>query len=148
MDLYRERLWPTPWLFITTLLILPGVILVFAPINMSAGIILAIALYAAVALFFIFATKSVRVVDGEFRAGRARIPLEFIGTPEAFTREQAALQRGQQLDARAWILLRGGIDAVVKVPILDSNDPTPYWLVSTRHPKRLVSVLTQTSDVH
>ena len=141
MDIYRERLWPTPWLFISSLLLIPAVIIVFAPIKMIVGIVMAIAMYVAFVLFLVLSTKTIRIVDGYFHAGRASIPLEFLGTPEAFTREDAIEQRGQRLDARAWILIKGGIGPVVKLPILDVNDPTPYWLISTRHPKRLVDTL-------
>ena len=38
MDLYRERLWATPWLFISTLLVIPAIMLVFAPINLTVGV--------------------------------------------------------------------------------------------------------------
>ena len=31
--------------------------------------------------------------------------------------------------------------ACVRVPLTDPADPTPYWLVSTRHPARLVAAL-------
>lgn len=141
MDIYREWLWPTPWLFISSLLLIPAVIIVFAPINMSVGIVMAIAMYLAFVLFLVFSTKTVRITDGRFHAGRANIPLEFVGTPEAFTKDEATIQRGQKLDARAWILLKGGIGPVVKLPILDVDDPTPYWLISTRHPAKLLEAL-------
>ncbi|MGA9746160.1 MAG: DUF3093 family protein, partial [Nocardioides sp.] len=29
----------------------------------------------------------------------------------------------------------------VQVPVDDPGDPAPYWLVSTRHPQRLVAAL-------
>ena len=50
-------------------------------------------------------------------------------------------QRGAQLDARAWPLIRGWVSPVVRVTVTDPQDPTPYWLVSTRHPEKLVEAL-------
>jgi len=41
MTIYREKLWPAPWLFISTALVIPASLLVFLPINQLAGIIVA-----------------------------------------------------------------------------------------------------------
>ena len=37
--------------------------------------------------------------------------------------------------------IRGWIDPVVRSEITDPSDRTPYWLTSTRHPERIVEVL-------
>ncbi|WP_158864540.1 DUF3093 domain-containing protein [Leifsonia sp. AG29] len=141
MDLYRERLWATPWLFISTLLVIPAVILVFAPINLAVGIVLGIAFYVAFVVFLLATAPTIRVTKEELVAGRASIPLRFVGEPRAFRGDAAVLERGQRLDARAWLLIRGWVKPVVKIPVLDADDPTPYWLLSTRNPDRLVRVL-------
>jgi hypothetical protein len=141
MDLYRERLWATPWLFISTLLVIPAVMLVFAPINLTIGIVLAIAIYAAWAIFLVATAPTIRVTKDELIAGSARIPLGLTGEPTAYRGEDAVLERGRRLDARAWLLIRGWIKPVVKVPVLDADDPAPYWLLSTRNPDQLVRVL-------
>ncbi len=143
MDLYRERLWATPWLFVSTILVIPAVILVFAPINLPFGIVLAIVFYVAIVVALLVSAPTIRVTEEELIAGRARIPLALTGEPEAFRGDQAVLERGQRLDARAWLLIRGWIKPVVKVPIRDQDDPTPYWLLSTRNPDQLVRVLDQ-----
>jgi hypothetical protein len=141
MDLYRERLWAAPWLFISTALVIPASILVFAPISMAAGIVVAIVLYLAIVAMLIASSPTLRVTKTHLIAGRASIPLEMIGQPQAFRDEQATLERGQRLDARAWLLIRGWVKPVVKVPVLDVDDPAPYWLLSTRNPDQLVRVL-------
>jgi hypothetical protein len=141
MDLYRERLWATPWLFLATLLVVPAVILVFAPIDLAVGIVLSIAFYLAITVALLVSAPTIRVTEKELIAGRARIALAFVGAPEAFAGEQAALERGRRLDARAWLLLRGWVKPVIKVPVLDEDDPAPYWLLSTRNPDQLARVL-------
>lgn len=141
MDLYRERLWATPWLFISTLLIIPAVMLVFAPINFTVGVVLAIVFYVAIVVALIVSAPTLRVTKDELIAGRAHIPLSLTATPSAYTGDAATLERGQRLDARAWLLIRGWIKPVVKVPVADLDDPTPYWLLSTRNPDQLVRVL-------
>jgi hypothetical protein len=70
------------------------------------------------------------------------MPLDAIGSVRGFTGAEAQLERGQRLDARAWLLIRGWISPVVTVTVVDDSDPTPYWLVSTRQPDALVAALT------
>lgn len=143
MDLYRERLWAAPWLFISTALVIPASILVFAPISMVAGIVVAIVLYLGIVGMLIASSATIRVTKTELIAGRASIPLEFTGEAQGFDGDDATLERGRHLDARAWLLIRGWVKPVVKVPVLDASDPAPYWLVSTRNPDRLVRVLNE-----
>jgi len=143
MDLYRERLWAAPWLYISTALVIPASILVMAPINLPVGIVLAIVLYLAIVVSLIVSAPTIRVTEEELIAGHARIALPFVGSPLAFTGDEATLERGRRLDARAWLLIRGWIKPVVKIPVLDVEDPAPYWLLSTRNPDRLVRVLDQ-----
>ncbi|MDQ1588609.1 MAG: hypothetical protein QOJ77_1774 [Microbacteriaceae bacterium] len=141
MDLYRERLWAAPWLFISTALVIPASLIVFAPINWIAGVITAIVLYAGCVGMLIASSPTIRVTESTLLAGRAQIPLTLVGEPTGYEADDAILQRGQRLDARAWLLIRGWVKPVVKVPVLDADDPTPYWLLSTRSPDRLVRAL-------
>ncbi len=138
---YRERLWPAPWLFFATALVIPASLLVSFPIDLRFGIVAAIVLYAACIAGLLYGSPRVEVIDGELIAGRARIPLTLIGEPSGYRGDEARAERGPRLDARAWLLIRGWVDPVVKVPIDDPDDPTPYWLVSTRRPDDLVAAL-------
>jgi hypothetical protein len=140
--LYRERLWPARWILVATLLVIPASALVFAPLSWTLGIVTGVVLYAGCVGLYLLAGVPVEVTHDEFRAGRARIPRTFVAGATAFTGANATAQRGTELDARAWLLLRGGVPGVVRVEIDDPKDPTPYWLVSTRNPDRLVSELT------
>ena len=141
MTRYRERLWPAPWLLIASALVIPASMLVLAPISMIAGIVTAILLYGGCVALFLVGAPTIEVGDGMLRAGRARVSLDLLGEPRVFTGEEATLERGQRLDARAWLLIRGSIDAVVTVPLNDPADPTPYWLISTRRPRELAAAI-------
>jgi len=141
MTQYRERLWPTPWVFLATALVIPAALIVFLPINPSVGVAVAIGLYAAIVILLVVTTPAIEVADGELRAGRARLPLEVVGSAAGYRGAEATEQRGVGLDARAWLLLRGWVDPVVRIELRDDDDPTPYWLVSTRRPERLAAAL-------
>lgn len=141
MPSYRERLWPAPWLFVATALVIPASILVFAPIDLMVGAIVAVVLYSGCVLSLLALSPTIEVAEGELRAGRAHIPLELVGEPSAHTGRQAFAERGPGLDARAYLVIRGWVKDVVRVPIEDPEDPTPYWLLSSRRPNDIVAAI-------
>lgn len=143
VTIYRERLWPAPWLFISTALVIPASLLVFLPINQTVGIIVAIVLYLGCVALLLLGSPAVTVTDTEFTAGKARLPIALVGTVAGFSGTDARAQRGPQLDARAWLLIRGWVDPVVTVEVVDADDPTPYWVVSTRHPEAIIDAVAQ-----
>ncbi|WP_030485770.1 DUF3093 domain-containing protein [Nocardioides aequoreus] len=83
----------------------------------------------------------VRVADGELRAGPASIPVALLGEPEALDPEATRRVHGVEADARAYLLTRPYLKRAVRVPVLDPQDPTPYWLLSTRRPQRLAAAI-------
>jgi hypothetical protein len=143
MTIYRERLLPGPWVFIMWGLVIPASLLVFLPINMTLGVIVAIILYAACVLLLIAGSPRIEVTDHNFIAGRARLPLPNVGKATGYRGAEATAERGPRLDARAWLVIRGWISPVVKIVVEDESDPAPYWLVSTRRPAELISALAE-----
>lgn len=93
-------------------------------------------------LFAKIGTSRIEVRDGVLYVGRARIGLEHLGPVEALDKEGARRVHGVDADARAFLHTRPYISRAVKITIADPADPTPYWLVSTRHPGRLAAALT------
>ncbi|MGR0317936.1 DUF3093 domain-containing protein [Agromyces sp. ZXT2-3] len=138
---YRERLWPTPWIYLSSLLLVPASILVLAPVSLPAGIATGVILYVAVAGSLTLTSPVIEVADGRLRAGRAEVPLELTGEAIPAEGEAARTERGTGLDARAFLVIRGWIKDVVRVPITDAADPAPYWLVSTRHPHEMAAAI-------
>lgn len=141
MTVFREKVHAAPWVFVSTALVIPASFIVFVPINAWVGAGVALVLYGLIVLTLIAAAPVIEVTESEFAAGRARIDRGFVGEATAFRAEQATLERGQRLDARAWLVIRGWVDPVVRVSITDPADATPYWLVSTRRPDELVAAL-------
>lgn len=139
--IYREKLWPTPWVFLGTALVIPASLLVFLPINETAGIVSAAVLYSGCVILLVLASPVLVITSTELVAGRARIPIELIGPMTSFAGAAATAARGPDLDARAFLVIRGWIDPVVRIDLTDPDDPTPYWLLSTRHPDRIESAL-------
>lgn len=141
MSSYRERLWPAAWMYIVILLIVPATLLVFTPISIVAGIITAIVLVIGSVVLLLAAAPVIEIDADSLIAGRARIPLELVGEAAVFRGVEARHERGPGLDARAHLVLRGWVDPVLRVAILDPDDPAPYWLLSTRRPEELAAAI-------
>lgn len=139
--LFTERLLPSA----ATWLLVPGAGLAAVLLTWPLGAVLsaaaALGAVAAALAGLLAASPRVEVVGGQLRAGRAHVPVTLLGPAVAARGEQARQERGPRLDARAHLLVRGWVDPVVRVPLRDPDDPTPYWLVSTRAPEALVDAL-------
>jgi hypothetical protein len=141
MTYYRERLWPSPWIYTVIALVVPASVLVFMPINPVVGVITGFALYAGCAGLLTVTAPVLLVTEHQLVAGRASLPLSMVGDATGFDGADATLERGQRLHARAWLVIRGWIRPVAKIEVADETDPTPYWLVSTRNPAALISAI-------
>ena len=135
---FQERLAPAWWMVLALFLAVPTTLLIFLPVNPLLGVLVGLALWLLL-VGLLWWSAPIVSLDGEvFRAGRARIERRYIAGMEALDGEEARAQKGTQLDARAFLVIRPWVHPVVKVTLNDPADPTPYWLVSTRDPERIV----------
>jgi hypothetical protein len=101
----------------------------------------AVLLLLMAGLFLAYGSPQVEVADGWLRAGRARIPGEYLGAAEPLDAAQTRHLAGPGADARAHLLLRPDLKRAVRVTIRDDRDPSPYWLVSSRDPEHLAAAI-------
>ncbi len=139
--MFRERILPSPWNFAVTLLFIPGGMLALTPISQLAGIIGGLVLWGGAMTFLLVTSPVVEVTADTFTAGRGRIERRYLGKATAFSGQDALDQTRTKLDARAFLVIRGWVKDVVKVELNDPNDPTPYWLVSSRKAPELAAAL-------
>lgn len=140
---YDERLGvPLRWWALATMFLASVLIafLVATPPWVALASV-AVLLGLLVAVFVGYGAARVTVSDGVLRAGRARISVRHIGAVQPLDAESARLLAGRDADARAYLLIRPYLRRAVRVDIEDPRDPTPYWLVATRHPDRLSACL-------
>jgi DUF3093 family protein len=109
----------------------------------AAAVVTGVAVVLVVAGFLRYGAAPVTVDDEALTAGRARIPLTYLGAAEPLTGEDARAARGRDCDPRAYLLLRPYVSGAVRVRLTDPDDPAPYWLVATRHPEQLAKALRQ-----
>lgn len=140
---YAERLTvPLRWWVQGTMLVATLWLAVVVAMPVYASAVVALLAGALVAgCFLTYGAARVQVGDGELRAGRAHIPTSYVGSVTPLDAEQTRRLAGVDADARAYLLLRPYLKRAVRVEIADPSDPTPYWLVSTRHPAKLAAAL-------
>jgi Protein of unknown function (DUF3093) len=88
-----------------------------------------------------YGSARLTVTAGEFHAGRAHIDLAHLGPAEVLDAEETRLAMGPGADARAFLVMRPYLKRAVRVRVEDPADPTPYWLVGSRHPDALAAAL-------
>lgn len=139
---WSERLWPGPWgwALLVAFTLMLGVVLV--PVDAVLAVVVALVALAGGLTAAVLLTPTVSVRDGELRAGRAHIPVAVLGEVTVLEADGMRAELGPRLDARAHVCLRGWVRSGVRVELADPDDPTPYWLVSSRHPDGLARALT------
>lgn len=141
MTVYRERLSPNAGLLIAGLLFIPAVLLALTPISLALAVPASITVYAAFVLF-LFATSPVVVVtETSLQAGRASIERKYLGNAQVIDESLTRDLLTTKADARAHLVIRSWIRRSVQVTLTDSNDSTPYWLITSRDPEALVRAL-------
>ncbi|MGO1522236.1 MAG: DUF3093 domain-containing protein [Nesterenkonia sp.] len=138
---HREKLWPAWWLWAVAVGIGASISIAFFPVGAVYG---AIALVIGIALCLtalVATTPLLEVTDEQLRVGRARIPHQDLGRAVAHRSDAAREQLGPGFDARSYQCIRGWIDPVLTVEVSDPQDPTPYWLFSTRRPEAVLAAL-------
>lgn len=139
---YRERLWPSPWqLLLPIVFLVPAVGLVLTPINAAIAAPTAVAVAALVIAIMLLASPLVELSDGVLRAGRASIPVQQLGRTRLVGEADLRRTIGVDLDARAFLMIRGSVKQALKIENIDPRDPAPYWIVSSRRPADLDAAL-------
>lgn len=77
----------------------------------------------------------------ELHVGRAHIPGDLISRAAAVPASAKSSAMGRQLDPAAFVQHRPWVKTMALIVLDDPEDPTPYWLVSTRRPAELVAAL-------
>ncbi|MCW2685554.1 MAG: hypothetical protein JWR37_444, partial [Mycobacterium sp.] len=99
----------------------------------------------AVAVLLWLGKTEVRVAtsadQAELWVGQAHLPADVIARSAEVPRTAKSAALGRQLDPAAYVVHRAWVGPMVLLVLDDPDDPTPYWLVSCRHPDRMLSAL-------
>jgi hypothetical protein len=139
---FREIIRPPLWLIAFIYFMLFSLVLaIWAAFDNRTAIGAAILAVVTGALA-LFKIKGEINCDGqELRVGRAHIGYQFCGEVTVLSRAEFLRARTREVDPAAHLALFFWISEGVKIEITDPRDPTPYWLISTRHGKDIKQAL-------
>ena len=143
--IYRERLW-VPWWYWA--LAIPAIIVCTAQIAFNRSIIWLIiggSIITLIDLWILVTLSQTKVsveVDGSgerwLHAGTAVLPASVVSKSLVVPESAHRNALGRQLDPAAFLVTHSWVRTMVLLVLDDPEDPTPYWLVSTRRPEELL----------
>ena len=144
---YREQLW-VPWWWWPLGMLGTGLMAYEVRLGLRSlpGWVPFAAFFAiTVAALLWLGRIQVRVTESggqtELRVGEAHLPLSAVARCAEIPQSAKSAALGRQLDPAAYVVHRGWVGPMVLVVLDDPDDPTPYWLVSCRHPQQVLAAL-------
>lgn len=140
---YREILWPGTLMWVLSIAGVLALAVAYArALGAGAGWVLAGGGVVLALVVLSVTSPQVRVDSCVLRAGRARLPLRFVGRVLVLDRDALAVARGPQGDPSAHMVTRAGVTGAVLVEVNDPQDPHHTWLVASRHAGDLARAIT------
>jgi hypothetical protein len=144
---YREPLRTPFWWYFVGLFVAGLLAAEFhiASINLTDWLAFGILLPLSIVIVWSIGRGQLEIVNGadggELRVRGAHIPLREVSGVVAL--DAATLRRviGREGDPAAFISIRPWIGPGVQLWVDDPEDPTPYWVVSSRHPRQVVEAV-------
>ena len=127
----------------------PGILLIvaFGILEMASGFTYVVYIPVTIFLVGFFVVPPllagrlrVRLRDGVLSAAGTELPVTSITSIQTLDRAATRLKLGPQADPACHQVIRGWIGPSV-VLRLSNPKPTPYWVVSTRHPEELADAI-------
>jgi len=131
---YRERVFPSIGMWSFTLLMTLSLGLAYGrAYGANTGLAVAMAT-SSVAVIALLVNSPLLVIDDKVvRAGNARLPLCYVGTVKVLDKTATARARSKRAHPNAFYSLRAGISESLLIEVTDTEDPHPYWQVSSRN---------------
>ena len=133
--------WPW-WLTLMILgLDLSIIIAIWAGLGNSAALIAAGSTILFTCYLFFITVLRTRVEGEYLSVGRAKIEKKYLGKVITLSIDEFRHLRGAGINPSAFHAFRFWIKRGVKIEINDPQDPTPYWLVSSKDPEQFAEAL-------
>jgi hypothetical protein len=139
--LYQERALPSLGFYAATLFVPVALFLIALPFSEVVGLIVAVmSIFTIICLSWILAPL-ITLTSEHLNVGKVSIDKKWLGSAIEVTGTDAFLERGPRLDTRAFTRFQIGVKSLVKIELVDPQDPTPYWLIATRNPEVLAGLI-------
>jgi len=140
---YRERLRTPLWWYPVGLLV---AVILAAEFQLSGNALIQWLPFVALPALTIVVVWSLgrarlAISADELSIRGAHVPLHFVSGVVALDARTLRRLIGREGDPRAYVSIRPWIGPGVQLQLDDPDDPTPYWVISTRHPDQVVALL-------
>lgn len=122
-------------------LIAPTGFLTLSPINADLGAFIGVFGTVLVIALMILLSPVIELTDETLSVDKAKIPREALGLATPIKANDSFSERGPKLNARAFIKFQPTVKTLIKIEIIDPQDPTPYLLFSTRRADLLAKAI-------
>ena len=139
---YREVIRAPLWLLaIIYFFMLSLVISIWAALGNNSALTLLAVVTAALVWIYFATALAIEVDNKELRVGKAHISLTLIG--DCIDLDNEAIRRVRTRDAnpQAFLAIRFWAPKGIQVRIIDTKDPTPYWLISSNAGAELIKAI-------
>jgi len=139
---YREVIRAPLWLLaIIYFFFLSLVISIWAALGNNSAIVTLVVLSLTLINIYFKSGLSIEVDENELRVGRAHLPREYFGNVTALDNQQVRRVRTRDADPAAFLAIRFWSPEAIQIFVNDARDQTPYWLISTSQPEKLLLAL-------
>lgn len=141
--MYSESL-RTPWWWYVVGVFVAGLLAAefhIAGVRLTDWIPFGTLIPLAIAMVWWLGRSTLQIADGELRIRGAHLPLGYISGSIALDERTLRRVVGREGDPAAFVSIRPWIGPGVQLWLDDPDDPAPYWVVSSRHPDRVVAAL-------
>jgi hypothetical protein len=132
---YSERVFPGLSFFLATLFAPAALYLIVLAFDDFWALITFVVSELAIIFLGLFAAPKLSLSSKTLSIGNVKIPTQYV---KAITVVEASAQqseKGPKLSPSAYFRFQVGVKGLLKVELNDPNDPTPYWLISSRNPE-------------
>jgi hypothetical protein len=140
---YRERLRP-PWWWYPIGILVAGLLageFHISGLPLTDWIPFGVLIPVAILIIFALGRAELAITSDELRIRGAHVPLRFVSGAVALDANTLRRVVGREGDPQAFVSIRPWIGPGVQVWLADADDPTPYWVISTRQPAQVVALL-------
>ena len=132
---YSERVIPGLSFFFATLFVPTALYLIVLAFDDFWALVTFVSTEVAIASLGIFAAPTLKLNKESLSIGKVLIPTKYVKSVTVIETNAQQSEKGPKLHPAAYIRFQVAVKGLLKIELNDPADPTPYWLISSRHPE-------------
>jgi hypothetical protein len=132
---YSERVLPGLSFFLATLFAPAALYLIVLAFDEFWASFTFVASEIAIICLGLLASPTLKFTAESLSIGKVQIPTAYVKSVTLVEISTQQVEKGPKLNPYAYVRFQVGVKGLLKIELSDPNDPTPYWLISSRHPE-------------